>query len=243
MIERFVIDTYGVDQQAELEAMRWLVREAAERGSEAAIVVPAVDSIESLGRVIGGDVAAHAKRHRVFTLNGITVHVFTLKTQHGQFHGPVLVAWADTAMVESAERLHPPAICALGWSEDGLDGWKRAWGPIDPRTGERDILADETPPLVRAVVTDLSGSLGNDVLHPTDKRRAVNAFKALYMLGVPIDSTLVRSLAIQHGWEPKAADRLQAIARKISEGRAVKGGDPMTQTKAKALVARLESQE
>jgi hypothetical protein len=69
------------------------------------------------------------------TIDGVTVHFFTPRTRPSRFEGPVLVPWANSAM-EDAERLSPPAISATGWSEGGLDDWKRSWAPINPRTGE-----------------------------------------------------------------------------------------------------------
>lgn len=149
--------------------------------------------------------------------------------------------WANTKSVEDAERLRPPAICAIGWSEDGLDDWKRSWEPVDPRTGQPDGQVEQPPAAVQGAVASLSGMFGNDVLHPMDKKRAVNAFKALNMQGVPVDPTLVRSLAISAGWEPDAADRLTDIAQRIGEGRTVQGGDRLSQTAAKELVARFEA--
>jgi hypothetical protein len=178
----------------------------------------------------------------VLTIDGVSVYLFTPRTQPARFDGPVLVPWANTRMVEGGERLDPPAICATGWSEGGLDDWKRSWAPIDPRTGKPETMADGAPAALRGAVASLSGPLGNDVVHPMDKRRAVNAFKALYMRGVPIDRSLVRSLAITAGWETDAADRLAEIARKIGEGRSVRGGDRMTQTKAKELLALFEAE-
>jgi hypothetical protein len=65
-------------------------------------------------------------------------------------------------------------------------------------------------------------------------------FRALRMRGVPIDPALVRAYAVSIGWQPNAADRLTQIARGISEGRAIRGGDKLTQTEAKGLVARFE---
>lgn len=239
-VDRYVIDSYGPDDEALLEGLRWLVRQGRERGSEGAIVVPAVDNIESLGRVIGRDLAAYGRTHRRITLNGLAVQLFTPRTQPGTFDGPVLVPWAHSGMVEGAERLQPAAICATGWYEGGLDEWKRAWAPTDPRTGEAESSGDEAPPAVTGAVDSLSGPFGNDVIHPMDKARAINAFKALHAFGIPTDPAVVRTLAIQRDWEPDAADRLREIARKIGEGRAVRGGDRLTQTKAKELVARFE---
>jgi hypothetical protein len=237
-MERFVIDAYGVDEDAEREGFRWLLAKAVALDGDAAVVVPTVSSIENLGRVLGTH-AATAKQRRVITIGGVRAHFFTPKTHRGGFTGPVLVMWADTETVEAAERSGPPAVCAIGWSENGLDGWKRAWAPTDPRTGQPDGEAIELPAAVRGAVDSLSG-LANDVLHPSDKRRGVNAFRALRMRSVPIDAALVRSYAVSVGWAPNAADRLTLIARGISEGRALRGGDKLTQTEAKALVARFE---
>jgi hypothetical protein len=100
---------------------------------------------------------------------------------------------------------------------------------------------EEAPVAVQGAIASLSGTFGGDVLHPSDKKDAVNAFKALSRRGVPIDPTLVRSLAVRSGWEPEAADRLAEIAGRISEGRIVRGGDRLNQTAAKKLVARFET--
>jgi hypothetical protein len=50
-VERFVIDCHGPDDDALRDALRWLLTDAAARGSDAAILVPAVDSISNLGGV------------------------------------------------------------------------------------------------------------------------------------------------------------------------------------------------
>jgi hypothetical protein len=174
-VERFVIDMYGPDADAERAAFGWLLAKARELGSEAAVIVPGVSNIDGLGRVLGQTQTAYAKQHRELVIDGIKVVFFTPRTQPYSFPGPVLVMWADTSMVEAAEGLRPAAICATGWSEDGLDDWKRSWAPIDPRTGQPDGEQAEAPAAVQGAVAGLSGPLGNDVLHPMDKERAVNA--------------------------------------------------------------------
>lgn len=231
---------YGADADAERVAFAWLLGKAQELGSEAAVITPGVDNIDALSRVLGHH-AAYAKQHRELVVDGITVRFFSPRTQPSSFAGPVLVMWADTSMVEAAERLGPPALCATGWSQDGLDDWKRSWAPVDPRTGKTDGEKAQVPNAVQGAVDSLSGPLGNDVVHPMDKKRAVNAFRALHMRGVPIDPTIMRMLAIQEGWAPDAADRLSAIARGLAEGRPVRGGDKLNQTKAKQLVERFEA--
>jgi hypothetical protein len=116
-------------------------------------------------------------------------------------------------------------------------------GADRPSHRQPDTVPDNAPNAVRGAVASLSGALGNNVLHPMDKKRAINAFKALYMCGVPIDHVLVRSLAIKENWQPNASDRLAEIARRVSEGRLVRGGDHLTKTEAKELVARFEGND
>jgi hypothetical protein len=239
-MDRFVIDAVG--KEAEAEAFQWLIRQAQARGSDAAIVVPGVDSIRNLGRVLGSNSAAHVSKQRFFVLNGVTVHVWTPRTQPHSFDGPVLVPWASTTMVEDAERLGPPAICATGWTDGGLEDWKQVWAPIDPRTGEPDGVTAEPPAAVLGAILSMTSHISDDVLHPTDKKQAANAFKALHLLGIPVEAGLVRTLAISQGWTPDAAGRLADIAGKIAAGRAVRGGDRMTQTKAKELAAYFEQE-
>jgi hypothetical protein len=115
-----------------------LLAKARELGSEAAVIVPGVSNIDGLSRVLGQTHAAYAKQHREMIIDGIKVVFFTPRTQLSSVAIPVLVLWADTSMVEAAERLNPPAICATGWSEDGLEDWKHSWAPVDPRTGQPD---------------------------------------------------------------------------------------------------------
>jgi len=96
-MERFVIDTYGPDADAELEGFRWLLSKAAGLRKDAAVVVPGVDSIDSLSRVLGQH-ADYAKKKRTLTIDGVRVQFFTPRTQPSVFDGPVLVPWADTRM-------------------------------------------------------------------------------------------------------------------------------------------------
>jgi len=239
-MERFVVDGDGRDERTLVEGFRWLLAYARDSNTEAAIIVPSVRSIDNLGHVVGTEAARVATKHRQLTIDGIAVHLYTPRTQPNGFTGPVLVPWADSKMVEGAERLGSPAVCATGWVVGQLDDWKRVWDPIDPRTGmvdsgdgERDAGAE-----VRGAVASLTSGLGgDDVVHAMDKRRAVNAFRALRMLDIAIDPVLVRGLAIEHGWSAGAADRLERLADSISNGRPVRGGNTMNKTAARQLVA------
>ena len=244
-MDRFIIESErdGADEDSLREGFLWLIRYATDHGlSTAAVVVPAVRSIRELASAIGGDVAEYAERTRYFTVGGLRIEVFTQKTKPrvDRFEGPVLVPWASAAMARDAEHLEPPAICVTSWARGELDDWKRAHGPTDPRSGAAEQV-EEAPAAVRGAVKAISGAPDADITHPMDKARAVTAFKALRLCGVPIDPVLVRALALRHGWGPNAADRLQEMASKFAAGRTVQGGDHLTKTEAKQRVAGFEA--
>jgi hypothetical protein len=102
-MDRYVIDRYGPDGEALLAALRWLIKQATQRGAEAAIVVPGADRIESLTGVIGSELAVYAKKHRQVTLNGVTVDLVTPPTQviqATQFAAVLLPPWLPLAHIE-----------------------------------------------------------------------------------------------------------------------------------------------
>ncbi|HEX8745101.1 MAG TPA: hypothetical protein VF712_18390 [Thermoleophilaceae bacterium] len=135
-MDRSFIYAYGPDAEAERAGVIWLAREARRQGSSGAIVVPGIESIRNLARAIGRQGAAFAEKHRYFIVEGTRIEVFSERTKPGRFDGPVLVPWANDAMVNAAEEMGPPSIRAIPWGESDLVEWKRAWNPIDARTSE-----------------------------------------------------------------------------------------------------------
>jgi hypothetical protein len=239
-MERFVIDAVGGDAEAEAKGLLWLVETASSADEEAAVVVPDVRSIEGLSRALSATVGDTAKKDRQFRIDGRRVAVLNLNALPGSFAGSVLVLWANTEMAEKAESLRPSAICASSWSEGDLDEWKRTWSPVN-LTGEVTPVGNSALGLEDAIVWTLTSPAGgSDVLHPSDKRRVVEEFKALQVLGIPFDPARARAIARRRGWEPGGADRLEGIAKKITEGRTVKGAGSMTKAKAKEILDRLE---
>jgi hypothetical protein len=174
-----------------------------------------------------------------FVFDGIELTILAARQMPSSFAGPVLVVWANAQMAAKAEYLDPTAICATSWERDGLKDWVRVWGATDPRTGEH-YPAEVPPRAVAGAVASISFHMPGDVLHPSDKARAVDTLRALKLYGHDIDPPVVRALAIRRGWLPQAADRLAEIAEKFTAGKAVKGGTKMNVTRAREMVARFE---
>lgn len=242
-MERFFIDAYGPDREAERRGVDWLAEEVVTRGLSGAILVPVVDSISSLARAVGADAADFAKTNRYFTAGASRIEVFTERTKPGYFDGPLLAPWSNDSMVNAAEELSPPAICAIPWAEDDLVQWKRARNPVDLRTGE-PVAADAiTPsPLVERALVSLTATvnLSTGIHHPSDQRTAKRLFKALYIAGENLEEAEVRTWAIAHGWPPRHAEDLAELVGKIAAGKRVNGA-AMNKTEAKAIVARLRA--
>ncbi|HYM45473.1 MAG TPA: hypothetical protein VES65_04845 [Solirubrobacteraceae bacterium] len=236
-MDRYVIDTHPRIEQLVADGLDWLVREAISKGmTEAAVLVPEVQSIPNLPGDAG---SALAKQNRQFFWDGRDIQILVARKLPYAFRGPVLVVWANSDMAAQAEHMDPPAICATGWERDGLADWVRVWGATDPRTGKH-FPAEAADPAVVGAIASIAFHMTGDVLHPSDKTRAVDALRALMLCGYKIDPPMIRALAIQRGWLPRAADRLSDIARKFALGKAVQGGTKMTKTRAREMVERFE---
>jgi hypothetical protein len=114
------------------------------------------------------------------------------------------------------------------------------WGATDPRTTEV-FPPEAAEPATVGAVRSLSFDMPGDVLHPSDKARAVNALRALKLCDRKIDPPMIRALALRRDWTYRAADRLYELAKKFEAGKPVRGGTKLTKTQAKAMVARFEA--
>jgi hypothetical protein len=243
LMDRFVMDVYGIAEDAEREAIAWLAAEARARKVPGAIVVPNLDGISQLSGALGRDQAHLLKKNRYLDQDGARIEVYTDQNRPGTFKGPVFVPWANEASVERVEEMRPVAICAIPWGEDDLSDWKRAHDPVDLRTGVRaGAQPAELAPLVRAALISLTAPEphSSGIHHPSDKARATRTFRALYLCGEPLDETEIRTWAIARGWQPRHATTLGELAGKVAAGRTVRGAS-MTKTEAKEIVGRLRA--
>lgn len=232
-MERWFVSDHGPSDEAVGAGIHWLTEKANELGVDhGAILIPTVQGgIGNLERTIGPERAASLKRSREFRHRGIRVQVFAHRDPPpGFYSGPIFVVWASPKGVEIAEESQPPAVCALEWSEGELNDWKRTWGPRDVDTGE-SLDRQEFPLVIVGALRDLT--LNGDVLHPSDKGRAIDTFKLLGLADIPLDPGAIHAEALRQGWAPSAAGRLRVLADKVASGVRVRGGSSGI-TKARA---------
>lgn len=221
-IDRFCIDTEGVDDEAVRLGLAWLRQYSQEYGHTAATLhVPGLRNVESLSRVVGA-AADRIQKAKSFMLDGVQVGVATKRS--GDIRGPVLALWTNDQILEAIEDAFPAAICAIPWARRGIANWVQAWGPVDLRTGQHGARAEISNPVVEAAMQSLTSrvNLSTGLGHPNDRTAAIEMLRVLKKAGEEFDPSEIRAWAASHGWRPKDASELEEIAEKVLEGRRLK---------------------
>src|SRR4051812_40688843 len=107
-MDRYIVRGAPSPDEALKTAVAWLTTQ---RRSPVAIVVPNRDSARNLSAAVGGELAHGASKGGPIRYLGVEIQILTAKRLPPTFEGPVLVPWANTTMVEEAERMGPSAIC------------------------------------------------------------------------------------------------------------------------------------
>lgn len=228
MPDRFVIDSYGPDDDAVRVGFRWLVDYAREHDmATAAVLVPGVSNAENLARPLG-EVGSKLYRDRRVRVDGVTIDLVTPRGGvGGHSRGPVLAVWANDDMVSKVERISPPAVCAIPWSDRDLSVWKAAWSPPDPRAGTSTGAAPTiSNTVVRVAMQSLTirVNLSSALSHPSDKTAAGSTLKTLVRGGEQFEPAEIEAWAVAHGWQQEDAKRLAEMARALQNGRRVNAG-------------------
>ena len=229
MPDRFLIDAYGPDDDAVEFGVRWLVDYALEHAmTTAAMLVPGISNAENLEHSLGG-IGTRLHRDRRARVDGVTISLVTTRGgglgRHAR--GPYLAVWADDHMVAAVERVSPPAICAIPWSEQDLSVWRAAWSPPDPRAGTSGGPAPTiSNPVVRVAMEDLTVrvNLSSALSHPSDKDAAGSTLKTLVCAGEQFEPAEIQAWAAANDWKLEDAKRLAEMAEGLQSGRRVRAG-------------------
>jgi hypothetical protein len=237
--KRFFVNVDGPDDEAVKEGFAWLVAYAVTNGySRAALIAPALRSVDNMGRSLGA-VAVALKKHRSVSVSGLTVELFTDQNVPYYYeHGPVLAVWTRDKSLEKLDGIEAPALCAVPWQAKNIAGWRQTWNPVDLRTGEGGG-SDETVrnPVVREALESLSAvvNVSSGLGHPDDMATAVDTFRVLKRGGETYDPGEIRAWAARSGWSATDARELGEVAAKVKQGRGLRpSGQSMLDTGALA---------
>lgn len=84
--------------------------------------------------------------------------------------------------------------------------------------------------VVAAALESLSARVNLDtgLIHPADKKMAVEAFRILWRAWYPLPPSEIERWALSHGWAAEDARELAVVADRVRDGRRFKllGGGP-----------------
>jgi hypothetical protein len=215
--ERFWFDTDGRDVDALRDGFAWLTQRAL--GGRGIIAIPTLEQVDSLVPGITRDDADELRNERRLRRAAATLELVTQRTFRTapMRAAPVLGVWLDDDHLEAIERKSPSALCVIPWRPADISRWRDAYGPTDLRSGR---TAPTKSLVSNLVVEEALKSLAPwGLAHPSDKRKAVWAFRHLFEAGEGYDPEEVVAWAANNGWSMADARELGAIARGVAAGK------------------------
>ncbi len=203
----------GYDWLCEQPALEIQIVVHTKRQAENLAVVLAADTMQRLSTT------GEAFDAEVFK----TLKLCTYKQRAGVGGRPVLAVYLDDKELAEIDSMRPAALCAAPWTLGEVDIWTQVaasvGGALEPDR------ADGPTGAVAAALDDLAAPIVADssIVHPSDRRKAAQAFKKLHKGGERLDPRAIQIGAIRRGWEIRHARDLADMAGRIAEGRAVKG--------------------
>lgn len=144
------------------------------------------------------------------------------------FEGPVLALYPSKRLLDRLDEMQSVSeLLVLPWLAKDVADWIRAWNP--PEFGEASPGAGQptiADPVVAAAMNSLTVmiNMGTGIVHPSDKRTAIEIFRALYLNGKIYDPGEIRAWLVgAKGMDPGDADDIRDLAQKILDRRTIQG--------------------
>ncbi len=140
----------------------------------------------------------------------------------------ILVVYATQEMFDVLDDLRVAAVMAVaagGWEEDALQ-WAGTWQPHMLDDEIATVPGVELDPVVVEGLKRITSAnnLEHRSIHAGPYERATaQLLKELHQAGYPLPPNDIRAWAQRNGWNPSLAGDLEAMARKIADGRRVRG--------------------
>jgi hypothetical protein len=208
-------------------AYDWLLDTAQELGASEVSIVGA--NYEVLGRLDSAIGSAEASYLRTtghnYRVDGITVS--GVSRRGGWWvRGPVLVAWANDAVLAEVEGQRPAAVAAVAtWPED-VAGWRSVYAPerIGQVRTEQEaefdtVIGDLDPRVARAIDSAAAWVNENHSVLSTHEREAMaGMFVALRSARIPVDLDAVRARLMAAGWNGGLIERVLQLGERVERG-------------------------
>jgi hypothetical protein len=220
---RFLVENIGGNTPNFELALAEAVKYCSSNGIEHIVLV-----VPSKGHFLGGVIAESLGKQGAKSLHaGHALKISGTNISMTLAHPGSIATVPVTALLLSAhlstsdmrkvdDSLSPSAIVFLPWSDAEGKEWLSTWQPSIWGSSTWQVAAPTMDPAVTAALEDLQRHVNvtTGLPHPTDKRAANEAFKALKQGGHQIDADEVRKWALRNDWDQRGAAELAAVAKK-----------------------------
>jgi hypothetical protein len=203
-----------------------------ETPTEAILLVPGMRNVEgtTLETALGTNLSKALVKHRQVKVEGLgQLRLETQQTFGGlQVPAIVMAVYATKKMLDQIDSARAAtAVIVVPRSMDDVDEWRRTWTPMI--AGQAPAAPDKLieDPVVEEALKALTKriNLGTGLLHPNDKKAAVQLLRLLQQKGYKFDADSMRAWAVRNGWTPEGADQLQDVADGILLRKRFRVGD------------------
>jgi len=195
-----------------LDAIRWSLERAASLGGQTLLYVP-----------LRGRQDAHTALKDFSRRGDVSTATWKSLSRLRWSGGVVVAAWPDAdhlGRIDSDPRTR--ALCVLAWTEPDVAGWARARSP-EVLGGAPVALSSDwaLDPVVVVALRRLGQSVnhGNNLAGSADRDEAIATLTVLAREGFALPSEEIYAFALSHDWPHRGAQRLQQLAREISDGK------------------------
>ncbi|AHF68080.1 hypothetical protein PCH70_29270 [Pseudomonas cichorii JBC1] len=153
--------------------------------------------------------------------SGAQMRCETIKTLQWVTKPSVLIAvFANQSMMDKVDSLQGlVAILAVPWTPDAIENWVKTWSPKVLGNGAKSgkpvakLIAD---PIVEQAMKSLTSVInrGTAVLNGSDEDHAKRILRILRAHNHQEPAENIKLWAINNGWLPKTAERLETLAEK-----------------------------
>jgi hypothetical protein len=180
-----------------------------------------LDLTMSLAAHIGpAAITSFAEGRKISLGDGVTLRHETLQTLGNTEGNTVVIAfYADANMLKKLKSKNGiSGVVAVPNLDNETDLWIRQWDPnVHDIDRERPKGIDD--PVLKEALESITwrSNIAGNVLGPGDKLYATEVFRVLRAKGHTLEASSIEAWAIRRGWNPRSADHLSLVAKKIAK--------------------------
>jgi hypothetical protein len=169
-----------------------------------------------IGTALGDTPTSVLKKGASLRAEGKPLHFYTKLTLPRSAHGSVILAvHPDRKLMTAIDSLHGAhALVVVPWNMEDVQSWIEAHGPTEILTSTSVQPISPSNPIIVVALESLLDSINRStgIIHPRDKSRAIDTFRALQNARVEVEPAEVRAWLIQNGLSPRHAEDIAQIA-------------------------------